>query len=75
MRVWQHGLPAFQDHLSAELGQWFDSIFENPPDLRTIEKYVAQWWSLLQLLDVAKCELQPSKEEGAKPSSAPLRRD
>ncbi|MBV9201238.1 MAG: hypothetical protein JO320_03290 [Alphaproteobacteria bacterium] len=59
-RIWQYDLPKHRDDLSGELLDWFERTSPKPPERRTIEKKVAGWWALLQLIAAAHCELRPS---------------
>jgi len=53
LRVHEYGVPATKDELTGELLDWFAGAFEEPPDQRTIEKFVSDIWPQ------GRCELQP----------------
>lgn len=53
LRVYEHGLPATKAELVGELLDWFDLGSQEPPDLRTVERFVSAIWPQ------GRCELRP----------------
>lgn len=67
LRVRDYGMPANQAELVAELLDWFARNYTEPPDQRTVEKWVAAIWP------EGPCDLEPPDARG-ETSYAGLRR-
>lgn len=53
LRVREYGWPARKGELTSELFDWFARSFDEPPDQRTVERFVAEIWPH------GPCELRP----------------